>query len=158
MEFHFSFINIGVLGIGGIFIFILKTMFQRYSFVKYIKNKPEILLLTALCKAEVEGYRFIRVGKEIVLIGHTQNNKWIKPYECIIDPHSKSQFLNEQEIYNYKIDLFLLLMIKCFRIMKCKKIVKIKNKIPEFDENNSKKEQYYKFEFFKHKSELPKTP
>ena len=49
-------------------------------------------------------------------------------------------------------------MIKCFRITKCKEIAKISNKIPEFDENNSKKEQYYKFEFFKHKRELPKTP
>ena len=159
MEFHFALINVGILtGVGGIIVSIIRSIFQRHSFIKCIKNKPNILLLVALCKAEVEGYRFIRVGKEIVLIGHTQNNKWIKPYECVIDPHSKSQFLNEQEIYNYKIDLFLLLMIKCFRIMKCKKIIKIKNKIPEFDENNSKKEQYYKFEFFKHKSELPKTP
>lgn len=147
-----------ILRLAGSLKVIITPILQRYSFVKYIKYKPEILLLTALCKAEVEGYRFIRVGKEIVLIGHTQNNKWIKPYECIIDPHSKSQFLNTQEIYNYKIDLFLLLMIKCFRITKCKEIVKISNKILEFDENNSKKEQYYKFEFFKHKSELPKTP
>ena len=154
MEFHFVLINVGMLtGVGGIIVSIIRSIFQRYSFIKCIKNKPNILLLVALCKAETERYRFIRVGKEIVLIGHTQNNKWIKPYECIIDPHSKSQFLNEQEIYNYKIDLFLLLMIKILKTIKYKEILKLINKIPEFDENNSKKEQ-----FFKHKSELPKTP
>lgn len=158
MEFHFSLISIGTItGVGSILILMKNFLANRYSFVKYITYKPDIALLAALCKAEAEGQKFIRVGKAIVLIGHTQNNKWIEPYECIVDPYSKSQFLNEKDIYNYKIDRCLLLMIKILKTIKYKEILKIINKIPEFDERNSKQSQYYKFEFFKHKSELQKN-
>ncbi|EOA5976557.1 hypothetical protein ACH5DS_002003, partial [Campylobacter coli] len=117
MEFHFTIINIGaVTGISSFLILLLKYILERYSFIKYIKYKPNLQLLSALYKAEIEGYKFIKTGKDMALIGHTQD-KWIKPYRCIISIFSKSQFLDEStnEIYIYKIDLFLLLMIKLLR-------------------------------------------
>ncbi|EHY1142223.1 hypothetical protein K2V23_002040, partial [Campylobacter coli] len=93
MEFHFTIINIGaVTGISSFLILLLKYILERYSFIKYIKYKPNLQLLSALYKAEIEGYKFIKTGKDMALIGHTQDNKWIKPYRCIISIFSKSQF------------------------------------------------------------------
>lgn len=127
---------------------------QRYSFITYIKYQPDTLLLVALYKAATEGYKFIRIGKNIVLIGHTQNNKWIKPYKCVINPFSKSQFLNESEIYTYKIDWTLLLIIKIYKKIRNKNILDIAKKLQEFNIKNSTKDKYYKFDFFKNKNEL----
>ncbi|BAM12874.1 hypothetical protein HCN_1693 [Helicobacter cinaedi PAGU611] len=116
MEINFTLVSIGTFtGIGSFLILMANFICQRYSFITYIKYQPDTLLLVALYKAATEGYKFIRIGKNIVLIGHTQNNKWIKPYKCVINPFSKSQFLNESEIYTYKIDWTLLLIIKIYK-------------------------------------------
>ncbi|HBK1649372.1 TPA: hypothetical protein LGB21_000328, partial [Campylobacter coli] len=133
-----------------------KYILERYSFIKYIKYKPNLQLLSALYKAEIEGYKFIKTGKDMALIGHTQDNKWIKPYRCIISIFSKSQFLDEStnEIYIYKIDLFLLLMIKLLRKVKNKNILELNNQLEIFNINNSRQKQYYKFEFFKNQKDF----
>lgn len=155
MEINFVILNIGVVtGISSFLILVFKFISQRYSFINYIKYEPDTLLLVALCKAEVEGYKFIKIGKDIVLTGHTQNNKWIKPYRCIVDIFSVTNFLNEDEIYTYKIDLFLLFMIKFLRKIKNKNILSIVDKIQKFDKDNCMRDKYYQFKFFKNTKEI----
>lgn len=112
-----------------------------------------MLLLPILCKTEKEGYKFIRTGKDIVSLGHTQGNAWIKPYKCYPNLFSRSAFANENELYTYKIDCVMLLMIKLCRYFGHKKILNVIEGISKFDSNNAQK-RTYKTEFFKKSEEF----
>lgn len=140
-----------ISGVGSFFILGYQFFAKRYSFFKYLSNEQgqKILLLSAICKAELNNFKFIRTGKDIVIIGHTQGNQWIKPYDFIPNLYSNSGFLNSSEIYTYKIDWFLLMMIRIARICKNKNISKID--IAKFDKDNHNKEEYCKIYFYQSK-------
>lgn len=124
MELNFSFDLISVScvsGVSSLCILVCKFLMQRSSFFKYIEYQPDLLLLIILCRAEKEGDIFIRTGKDIALIGHTQNNQWIKPYQCLPNVFSRSSFLNKDEVYTYKIDFCLLWIIRINRYLKNEK-------------------------------------
>ncbi|TLD99949.1 hypothetical protein LS73_006490 [Helicobacter muridarum] len=59
----------------------------------------------------------------MAVYGHTQNNAWLKPYKCFPNVYVQTAFRNDNEVYCYKLDYFLLLMIKIVRCFKSKIIL-----------------------------------
>lgn len=146
INLKFTLFTIGISGFGGLLIFI-KSRFSFFVQMKYAEQmnpNDNKLLFDIICKAYAKKYKFIKAQKNRVSMGHTQNNKWIKPYKCYPNVLSNAFFEDETK-YVYKIDSILLFMIAFSKKCKNKMIL---NRIANLDSNNVK-HRLEKIEFFK---------
>lgn len=149
MDFSLNLVGIGGTSIGGIGVvfWLYKFCKRRFSFFWVCSGDAEssFVLLSAICRAELGGYRFIRTIAPYASRGYVQGDCWLKPYKCF--PPTDSGVFRPSEKYIYRIDIWLLFMMRVARWYKCKGLLAVYDKLEEFDRGNTS--AGYGIEFFK---------